>query len=78
MLAYVVFSLLLYSEDDEIPGMSSMIAGVMFYVLHALVNLILMIVAFTRSDKERGQAYGLSALLIAVIGFSACSGIMNT
>ena len=77
MLAYVVLSLLLYDKNDEIPGLRSMLTTTIFLVLHVLVNLIAAIVYFVKSDQERGQAFGLSTLIIAIIGFSACTGIMN-
>lgn len=45
--------------------------------LHVTVLLIVSLFHFGRRNQPKGRAYLLSALLVLVIGFSACFGISS-
>ena len=75
LLAYTAVSGLLTSRSSDHKGLGAMMLIAMLVGLHNLILLTISIVKFIRYDKPGGKAYLLSALLVLLIGFSACYGV---
>ena len=75
MLIFMIsFYFLAKWSEAVVPGV--VVAGLMFFIipLQALINLILSTIGFYSKDKREGSYFLLSALMVLVVGFSACWG----
>lgn len=62
------------SSGEHMAGIGFAILMMGAIGLHVLINLIIGIVKFVQKDKERGQSYLISMLVVGVVGFSSCLG----
>lgn len=78
LLAYtLVFFLFSYngsSSGDGYAGMGFAFGMMAAIAVHALVNLIIMIVKFVQGQREVGLSYLTSMFVVAIVGFSSCLG----
>jgi heme/copper-type cytochrome/quinol oxidase subunit 2 len=75
LLAYSILARLIDNQPGQYKGLGFMMFMVVFVALHVLVNLVICLFHFVRKNRELGKAYLLSAILVLVIGFSACLGL---
>ena len=75
LLTYTALSGISSMGSRDHNGLGAMILMALAVGLHTLVLLAVSIVKFIRYDKAGGKAYLLSALLVLLIGFSACYGV---
>ena len=78
LLGYSLLARLSDSGGGHDAGLGFMVLMVVGVVLHIGINLLLCLVFFSKRDKERGRAFLLSSIIVAVIGFSACGGMAST
>lgn len=73
MLAYMAIN---WSANMGTPegGLSYMVMAMLLVGAHALIMFIVSLVYFSRKENEIGKAWLLSALIVIVVGFSACFG----
>lgn len=79
LLLYTI-AVAIYGYDSNGTKYNSL--GIAIFMLigsgiHTIILLIMSIVFFIKKDKPKGKAYLLAALLVLVIGFSACTGLAS-
>lgn len=81
LLILLAYSLTILAINYSATSSGDPYAGIGFAIfmmgaigLHTLINLILGIVKFVQKDKELGQSYLVSMLVVGVVGFSSCLG----
>jgi hypothetical protein len=78
LLGYGILARLVDSGSGHDKGLGFMILMSMGVVVHVAVNLIGAIILFIGKKNPQGRAFLLSAVLVAIIGFSACWGLAST
>lgn len=78
LLGYSLLARLADNSSSHEAGLGFMMLMVVGVVLHIGINLLLCLVFFSKRDKERGRAFLLSSIIVAVVGFSACWGLAST
>lgn len=77
LLVYTLLSRLADNKGGQYKGLGFMIFMMIGIAVHVLVNIILCLFHFARKNKELGRAYLISAILVLLIGFSACLGLAS-
>ena len=72
LLIYTAALRLSFPHGDYVLPLAFAIAG------HVLVTVSLSITSFSQKEGHRGGAFLLSALLVLIIGFSACLAGFNS
>jgi hypothetical protein len=78
LLGYGILARLADSGSGHDKGLGFMVLMASAVVLHVVVNVIGAIILFIGKKSPEGRAFLLSALLVAIIGFSACWGLAST
>jgi hypothetical protein len=76
LIAYTILSGLVgINEKGQYKGLGALMLMAVLIGLHVGVAIVVSLYYFVRRNREKGRAYLLSALLVLVIGFSACMGL---
>lgn len=78
LLGYGILARLVDSGSGHDKGLGFMVLMSMGVVLHVAVNAIGAIAMFIAKKNPQAKAFLLSAVLVAIIGFSACWGLAST
>ena len=74
MVLYFIFGLFANQGDDHYAGLGYMIIMMIAVAIHVVISLLIGVYHFVQKNNEMGRYFLLSALLIGVVGFSACFG----
>ena len=74
MLIYAIAIIPVVETEKAYAGIGFMLFMMYAVGIQTVVNLIIGIYHFVMKNNERGRYFLLSALLIGVVGFSACFG----
>jgi hypothetical protein len=66
-----------FNEHGQYKGLGAMILMAFGVGLHTAILFAASLIQFVRKNNESGRAFLLSALLVLVVGFSACFGIAS-
>jgi uncharacterized membrane protein YozB (DUF420 family) len=74
LLAYTLLCNLVSNSNGNERGMEVAILMMVAVVIHVGILLLAMLIFFIRKNNAEGRTFLLSALIVLVIGFSACLG----
>lgn len=57
-------------------GMQIMFMLMLLIILHVAINFIVSLVFFAKREKTAGRNFLLSSLIVLLIGFSSCLGVL--
>lgn len=79
LLAYaIILSFVAYGErGNQYSGMGAGINMIFCVSVHTAINLVLMLIKFVQKRKKWGIAFLLGAVVVAIVGFSACFGVVS-
>lgn len=76
LVAYTILSGVVgITEKGQYKGIGALMLMAVLIGLHFGIAIVVSLYYFVRRNREQGRAYLLSALLVLVIGFSACIGL---
>lgn len=77
LLAYTLLCNLVSNSNGNEKGLEVAILMMVAVILHVGVLLLAMLIFFINKKNVEGRTFLLSALIVLVIGFSACLGSMS-
>lgn len=66
-----------YNESGQYQGLGAMILMALGIGTQTAILIGASLIQFLRKNKQSGQAYLLSGVLVLIVGFSACFGVAS-
>ncbi|WP_124980596.1 hypothetical protein [Nonlabens xiamenensis] len=76
LLVFLIYSIIIYSDGGNSGPYTPDLAGIFFLSIPHWIFCFLMatVFAFINNGKRLAQGFGVSGLLILILGFSSCFG----